>query len=49
MGGTRLGGGFDGAVTSTAGFQRRLDQSYSLTMWRAGGDTPSIEGDGPRA
>jgi PPOX class probable FMN-dependent enzyme len=29
--------------------QRRLDQSYSLTMWRAGGDTPSIEGDGPRA
>jgi uncharacterized protein len=29
--------------------QRRLDQSYGLTMWRAGGDTPSIEGDGPRA
>jgi uncharacterized protein len=31
----------------TAAVERRLEDSYSLTMWLPGGDTPRITGDDP--
>lgn len=30
-----------------AAVERRLEESYTRTMWRAGGDTPRIAGDDP--